>query len=660
MFEKLPYTNFHDLNLDWIIEVVKDFLSKYNHIQELIDTGISDIQKKADEMQAMLDEWYETHSDQLARQLAQSLDDLNEQYNINVTEFIQQADEKAAQTIASIPADYSALSADVANLKKLNAFNLTPARTGSETNRGVTFDWNTYGGCHVHGTNDGTSYSSSNIFHNTTQMPDGLNPGGSYFRKFEAPSNMRLQVLGYDAAANMTVIDAGDPGSGSFTIPSNIVGMTIRLLVTVNSTVNTTVYPIISSGLSNSDLSYNQIDVRPIVEAIQDDVDQLKLHEMTLNLSSASNINSANMWEQGSISPVTGENAASSSRIRTVGFLQTNVASMELPDDTRGFFIVGYDQDNNFLGVYNNDGIWTIDQGSGFQSFNFSIIYYKYNNVKLRVYLYSRDGTDITIDEAENIVMRNIYNQLLNPVKIRIMQYNIGQFNFGHDGGYSGSDIGLKLSNYRKFMYNYHPDIVALQEYRDYVDSEDRYNANDIIFSYVKPFKSYEEHGYILFGNYEMNGFRHTYLHTAGDYPVRMVYGTIIVNNKEIAIGTAALNSLGGSADAAMKKRALAKMMDILSRYENAIIGIDANPESSEEAESIKAYLKENKYMCANWDYSAYYATYNPSSSQYKYIDNIFIKGKARFQNVFMPPVSEYGNLLSDHLPLIADIVLYK
>ena len=119
MFEKLPYTNFHDLNLDWIIEVVKDFLSKYNHIQELIDTGISDIQKKADEMQAMLDEWYETHSDQLARQLAQSLDDLNEQYNINVTEFIQQADEKAAQTIASIPADYSALSADVANLKKL-------------------------------------------------------------------------------------------------------------------------------------------------------------------------------------------------------------------------------------------------------------------------------------------------------------------------------------------------------------------------------------------------------------------------------------------------------------------------------------------------------------------------------------------------------------
>lgn len=39
--ENFPYTNFHDLNLDWIISVVKDFLEKYSNMSELINGKVN-------------------------------------------------------------------------------------------------------------------------------------------------------------------------------------------------------------------------------------------------------------------------------------------------------------------------------------------------------------------------------------------------------------------------------------------------------------------------------------------------------------------------------------------------------------------------------------------------------------------------------------------
>ena len=35
--ENFPYTNFHELNMDWIIKIAKDFLDQYTHIQQIID-----------------------------------------------------------------------------------------------------------------------------------------------------------------------------------------------------------------------------------------------------------------------------------------------------------------------------------------------------------------------------------------------------------------------------------------------------------------------------------------------------------------------------------------------------------------------------------------------------------------------------------------------
>lgn len=130
--ENFPYSNFHDLNMDWIVKIAKDFLDQYTHIQEIIEQGITDIGNKTDEgltelqgkyeeLDALLQEWYDTHSADIADQLASALNDLNTWYTThqnyldntlyqNEQAFQTYANQKTAESIASIPDDYSALS----------------------------------------------------------------------------------------------------------------------------------------------------------------------------------------------------------------------------------------------------------------------------------------------------------------------------------------------------------------------------------------------------------------------------------------------------------------------------------------------------------------------------------------------------------------------
>lgn len=123
---RFPYTNFHELNLDWIIEIAKNFLDQYTNIQETIDTGLEDLEAKKTELEGLLQAWYDEHSQDIADQLADALQDLNAWYTehqnylddtlaANILAFDTHADEKAAQTIASIPEDYTALYNQVNN-----------------------------------------------------------------------------------------------------------------------------------------------------------------------------------------------------------------------------------------------------------------------------------------------------------------------------------------------------------------------------------------------------------------------------------------------------------------------------------------------------------------------------------------------------------------
>lgn len=133
--ENFPYSNFHDLNMDWIIKIAKDFLDQYTHIQEVISDGeqsietlttekLAQLDEKAVQLEGLLQAWYDEHSEDIALQLANSLAELNRILANNIDAFNTEANRKTAESIASIPTDYTSLSNIVINLQKIfNSFN---------------------------------------------------------------------------------------------------------------------------------------------------------------------------------------------------------------------------------------------------------------------------------------------------------------------------------------------------------------------------------------------------------------------------------------------------------------------------------------------------------------------------------------------------------
>ena len=104
-----PYADQHALNLDWIIQVAKDFLDQYTHIQDVNSDGETSLDQhtadglaalaaEKDRLEGLLDAWYTTHSEDIAGQLTAA-----------VASFQASAEEIGATVLASIPADYTAL-----------------------------------------------------------------------------------------------------------------------------------------------------------------------------------------------------------------------------------------------------------------------------------------------------------------------------------------------------------------------------------------------------------------------------------------------------------------------------------------------------------------------------------------------------------------------
>ena len=251
MFEGFPYTNFHELNLDWIIKIVKDFLDQYTHIQEIIETGeatitdqisdgIEQLETKATEIEALLDAWYETHSEDIAQELAEALETFN-----------TQAVQRALEVISTIPLDYSALSETVQNLNCNNMLNAYTKTT--ETVNGITYTWSgNY--CSVQGTASALSFN--NIYNNASALPAGMNPGDLFYAGAVFGNLSGLEIYSVDANADVRQIfySPNTYPTDYITIPSDAVGLIVRIRVDSGVTVNENIYPYFSITPTQFDL----------------------------------------------------------------------------------------------------------------------------------------------------------------------------------------------------------------------------------------------------------------------------------------------------------------------------------------------------------------------------------------------------------------------
>jgi len=61
--------------------------------------------------------------------------------------------------------------------------------------------------------------------------------------------------------------------------------------------------------------------------------------------------------------------------------------------------------------------------------------------------------------------------------KISVMSYNLGFFNMGVYYGYPSDILDEKVTNLKKMLMKYAPDIVGLQEHVKYIDRDDTIEA---------------------------------------------------------------------------------------------------------------------------------------------------------------------------------------
>ena len=93
--ENFPYSNFHDLNMDWIIKIVKDFLDQYTAIQNTITDGETSIETATEN----------------------GIEEIQTAGQEQITELEQDATRIIQELIDSIPADFESFLDDYENLR---------------------------------------------------------------------------------------------------------------------------------------------------------------------------------------------------------------------------------------------------------------------------------------------------------------------------------------------------------------------------------------------------------------------------------------------------------------------------------------------------------------------------------------------------------------
>ncbi len=94
-----PYTNFHELNMDWIISEIAKFRHDYEHIQEAVNNGVLVIDNKTAEDLARLNDEFTRLENAITEEVDESF-----------ATFSAQVIAEANRVIATIPQDYTALS----------------------------------------------------------------------------------------------------------------------------------------------------------------------------------------------------------------------------------------------------------------------------------------------------------------------------------------------------------------------------------------------------------------------------------------------------------------------------------------------------------------------------------------------------------------------
>lgn len=299
-------------------------------------------------------------------------------------------------------------------------------------------------------------------------------------------------------------------------------------------------------------------------------------------------------------------------------------------------------------------------------------------------YLYIHRGTAATVRIPQVIIIngyvltdsltKNIEHEK-NPVKLKLMQFNVGRYNFGDgsDPGIRTADYTEKLTNYKKMFCKYSPDFIGLEECIPYINQNQNVLANTVLYNKIYPVETYYNPSGMNVQRCVKSKFPVIYQET-GDITGTLSnhayysYTKILFHGKIISILCTALTSGAGSNEMAKRADSLPLILNKMRKDKYAFIILDANNSGNgagvhswDELATMVSTLHSEGWAACNGDYLPYVSTcisrLDPAVRPP--IDNIFYKnnGNVVFDN-FTALEDEYTNLTSDHFPCVGEFTL--
>lgn len=275
-----------------------------------------------------------------------------------------------------------------------------------------------------------------------------------------------------------------------------------------------------------------------------------------------------------------------------------------------------------------------------------------------------------------------VNNSKAETVMIRLMQYNIGIFNYGikrpsRDAGLRENEYEEKLNNYKAMFCKYQPAIIGLQEIIEYIDHNELHLTNEVLFDSIYPYKiDYFAHERAIKSKYPIRHIKTTWLKTVvkgRTYYAGCLHGRITIGSKEIDVITTVLPSYSDAEHKQARANLLPNVLSLLDDSEYGFIMLDVNcggnarttEASIQEAKELLAVAQAAGYNFANGGLMQWKDTYNQKSrggiNRFTPYDNIIYKDNGKILlNDFQVLYEEFDNLTSDHYPVFGDFTLLE
>ena len=285
----------------------------------------------------------------------------------------------------------------------------------------------------------------------------------------------------------------------------------------------------------------------------------------------------------------------------------------------------------------------------------------KNNNAK--IYPYEYGNSKIYVVEVGSLFRLSEFTtkttKLIQDIneytKIKVMSYNIGHFGYGVENGIALNIYDEKIANYKKFFASQDCDIVGIQEYYTYTDRTGTINTKSTLFD---PLYKYS----IINGNWTSIFSRHNILTSGTGTFVASgrgyTYATVKIDGKEIYLLDVHLHYL--PLEPSVREQEFEEIQALIDEHTYYIVTGDFNVANTSEFENITVGAMANGgYLgwTLTYNYDQDYSNFPTPKSDSRYFDNILVSDNIVIANSQV--LNVYNDLTSDHLPIIAELLVY-